>query len=162
MGRLVQERKLSRSRSCHLKPRFRKQFSHRFARGKRWQWVSPTLSKPDIGKGLFEAVQFMRTKASGYPSWPGVTDSTQGRIHWRRPTAVLRFSVATLRRTIHSGNAGGLNRSTQHSPEVPPGGISKANSFESVDPKKTLPCLGFIEVQPKGSVSLKSAIGSTD
>jgi len=47
----------------------------------------------------------MRTKASGHPSWPGVTDSTQGRIHWRRPTAILRFSLATLRRTIHSGNA---------------------------------------------------------
>src|ERR1700687_2417623 len=33
---------------------------------------------------------------------PGVPDSTQGRIHWRRPTAILRFSLATLRRTIHS------------------------------------------------------------
>ena len=29
-------------------------------------------------------------------------DSTKGRIHWRSPTAILRFSVATLRRTIHS------------------------------------------------------------
>src|ERR1700676_232952 len=44
----------------------------------------------------------MRTKASGHPSWPGVNDSTEGRIHWRRPTATLRFSLATLRRTIHS------------------------------------------------------------
>jgi hypothetical protein len=35
----------------------------------------------------------MRTKASGYPSWPGVTDSTEGRIHWRRPTAVLHFRL---------------------------------------------------------------------
>src|SRR5882724_3826720 len=67
----------------------------------RWQWVSPTLSKPETGKGLFQAVKFMRTKASGYPSWPGVTDSTEGRIHWRGPTAILRFSLATLRRTIH-------------------------------------------------------------
>src|ERR1700688_906454 len=66
----------------------------RSAGGKqRWQWVSPTLSKPDIGKGLFQTVQFMRTKASGYPSWPGVTDSTQGRIHWRRPTAILVFRL---------------------------------------------------------------------
>src|SRR5216684_2030942 len=46
----------------------------------------------------------MRTKASVNPSWPGVTDSTEGRIHWRRPTAMLRFSLATLRRTIHSDN----------------------------------------------------------
>src|ERR1700688_3898401 len=75
----------------------------RSAGGKqRWQWVSPTLSKPDIGKGLFQAVQFMRTKASGYPSWPGVADSTEGRIHWRRPTAIIRISLATLQRTIHS------------------------------------------------------------
>ncbi len=59
--------------------------------------VSPTLSKPDIGKGRIQAVQFMRTKASGHPSWPGVIDSTEGRIHWRRPTAILRFSLATLR-----------------------------------------------------------------
>jgi hypothetical protein len=44
----------------------------------------------------------MRTRASGYPSWPGVTDSTKGRIYWRRPTAILRFSLATLRRTLHS------------------------------------------------------------
>src|ERR1700722_10466416 len=49
-----------------------------------------------------QAVQFMRTKASGHPSWPGVTDSTEGRIHWRRPTAIEHFSLATLRRTIHS------------------------------------------------------------
>src|SRR4029077_15478378 len=44
----------------------------------------------------------MRTKASGHPSWPGVADSTQGRIHWRRPTAMVHFSLATLWRTIHS------------------------------------------------------------
>src|ERR1700681_2866312 len=50
-----------------------------------------------------QAVQFMRTKASGHPSWPGVSDSTQGRIHWRRPTAIARFSLATLRRTMHDG-----------------------------------------------------------
>jgi len=28
--------------------------------------------------------------------------STKGRIHWRSPSAILRFSLATLRRTIHS------------------------------------------------------------
>jgi hypothetical protein len=43
----------------------------------------------------------MRTRASGYPSWPGVNDSNQGRIHWRRPTVIAHFSLATLRRTIH-------------------------------------------------------------
>src|ERR1019366_5580981 len=66
------------------------------------QWVSPTLSKPDIGKGLHQTVHIIRTRASGYPSWPGVSDSTQGRIHWRRPSAIVRFSIATLRRTIHT------------------------------------------------------------
>src|ERR1700730_3856847 len=44
----------------------------------------------------------MRTQSSGYSSWSGVTDSTKGRIHWRRPTAILHFSLATLRRTIHT------------------------------------------------------------
>src|ERR1700688_1718803 len=44
-------------------------------------------------KRSLQPVQFMRTKASGYPSWPGVTDSTQGRIHWRRPTAILVFRL---------------------------------------------------------------------
>src|ERR1700688_3792621 len=56
-------------------------------------------------KRSLPAGQFLRTKASGYPSWPGVTDSTEGRIHWRRPTAILRFSLATLRRTIHTDKA---------------------------------------------------------
>ncbi len=28
--------------------------------------------------------------------------STKGQIHWRSPSAILRFSLATLRRTIHS------------------------------------------------------------
>jgi hypothetical protein len=28
--------------------------------------------------------------------------SIKGRIHWRSPSAILRFSLATLRRTIHS------------------------------------------------------------
>ena len=32
-----------------------------------------------------ETVQFIGTRASGYPSWPGVSDSTKGRIHLRRP-----------------------------------------------------------------------------
>ena len=36
------------------------------------------------------------------------------------------------------------------------------NSFASVDSKKTLPCLGFIEYSPKDQVSLKSTIGSTN
>jgi hypothetical protein len=31
-----------------------------------------------------------------------VADSTEGRIHWRRPTAIEHFPLATLRRTIHS------------------------------------------------------------
>jgi hypothetical protein len=36
------------------------------------------------------------------------------------------------------------------------------NSFASVDSKKALPCLGFIEYSPKDQVSLKNTIGSTD
>jgi hypothetical protein len=56
------------------------------------RWISPTLSKPDTGEGRFEAVHSMRTRASGYPSWPGVNDSTQGRIHWRRPTVIAFFA----------------------------------------------------------------------
>ncbi len=38
------------------------------------------------------------------PSWPGVLDSTKGRIHWRRPNRHLDFPLAILRRTIHSYN----------------------------------------------------------
>src|SRR5467141_3942315 len=113
----MQKRTLSPSHRCcvHIKSLLRKGVPARSAGGKeRWQWVSPTLSKPDIGKGLYETVHIIRTRASGYPSWPGVSDSTQGRIHWRRPTAMLRFSLATLRRTIHSDKPGGLNGSTQH------------------------------------------------
>ncbi len=56
LGGLMQERKLSRSRSgCgHVKSRFRERVPARFAGGKqRWQWVDPTLSKPAIGNGLF-------------------------------------------------------------------------------------------------------------
>src|SRR5450759_1069030 len=104
----MQERKLSRSGSCciHVKSRFKKKVPARSAGGRqRWQWVSPTLSKPDIGKGLHQTVHIIGTRASGYPSWPGVVDSTRGRIHWRRPSAILRFSLATLRRTIHSDHA---------------------------------------------------------
>ena len=36
------------------------------------------------------------------------------------------------------------------------------NSLASVDSKKTLPCLGFIEYSPKDQVSLKNTIGSKD
>ena len=50
----------------------------RSAGGKqRWQWVSPTLSKPDIGKGPYQTVHIIGTRASGHPSWPGVDDSTK-------------------------------------------------------------------------------------
>src|SRR5467141_5179120 len=101
----MQKRTLSPSHRCcvHIKSLLRKRVPARSAGGKqRWQWVSPTPSKPDIGKGLYQTVHIIGTRASGYPSWPGVADSTQGRIHWRRPTAMLRFSLATLRRTIHS------------------------------------------------------------
>ena len=42
----------------------------------RWQWVPPTLSKPDNVKGLFETVQIIGTRASGYPTWPGVADDS--------------------------------------------------------------------------------------
>jgi hypothetical protein len=86
---------LSRFRPCcvHLKSRFRKTVPSRFACGERWQWVDPTLSKPAFGKGPYQTVQFIGTKASGCPSWPGVTDSIKGRIHWRRPTANLFFRL---------------------------------------------------------------------
>lgn len=57
--------------------------------------ISPKVSS--------EAVHFIGAKASGCPSWPGVIDSTKGRIHWRRPTAKL-VSLATRRRTIHGDN----------------------------------------------------------
>src|SRR5271167_1113164 len=50
----------------------------------------------------------MRTKASGYPSWPGVSDSTKGRIHWRRPTAILLFTLELCGRPYISGNGGGI------------------------------------------------------
>ena len=39
------------------------------------------------------------------PSWPGVPDSTKGRIHLRRPNHHPRFSLAVLRPTIHTDNA---------------------------------------------------------
>jgi hypothetical protein len=40
--------------------------------------------------------------------------------------------------------------------------FQRLNSFESVDSRKTLPCLGLIEYSPKDQVLLKDAIGSTD
>jgi hypothetical protein len=36
------------------------------------------------------------------------------------------------------------------------------HSFGRGNSKKTLPCLGLSEYSPKGQVSLKNAIGSTD
>jgi transposase len=68
------------------------------------QYVKPYVqtNKSDYldAEAIAEAVQ--RPRMRFVPSWPGVTDSTEGRIHWRRPTAILRFSLATLRRTIHT------------------------------------------------------------
>jgi hypothetical protein len=73
------------------------------------------LVRPRLGQGTFrvivtdayerkyQTVHIIGTRASGYPSRPGVSDSTKGRIHWRRPNSHPRFSLATLRRTIHSG-----------------------------------------------------------
>src|ERR1700688_2937696 len=76
-----------------------------------------------------QAVQFMRTKASGHPSWPGVTDSTEGRIHWRRPTAIHRFSLATLRRTIHDDKA--VSQDLKHSGTGPVFSVSNTPGFTS-------------------------------
>jgi hypothetical protein len=45
-----------------------------------------------------------REESGRNPSWPGVADSNKGRIHWRRPNCPFQFSLATLRRTIHSDN----------------------------------------------------------
>jgi hypothetical protein len=42
-------------------------------------------------------------RAQRIPSWPGVVHSIEGRIHLRRPTRHSHFSLATRRRTIHSG-----------------------------------------------------------
>ena len=42
-----------------------------------------------------------RKESGRNPSWPGVLDSTKGRIHWRRPNRHLDFPLAILRRTIH-------------------------------------------------------------
>jgi hypothetical protein len=63
---------------------------------------------------------------------------------------------------IASDKRGDLNGSTQHRPEVQSADVSRLNSFESVDSKKTLPCLGLIEYGSKDQVSLKNTIGSTD
>ena len=43
-----------------------------------------------------------REEGGRTPSWPGVSNSIKGRIHWRRPTCQSQFSLATLRRTIHT------------------------------------------------------------
>src|SRR5450755_4809612 len=45
----------------------------------------------------------MGKRAQRIPSWPGVINSNKGRIHLRRPTCHPHFSLATKRRTIHSG-----------------------------------------------------------
>src|SRR6267378_1675394 len=74
----------------------------------------------------------------------------------------LSPNQASKKATPSPDKSGGLNGSTQHSPKVLSAGVSMANSFTSVDSKKTLPCLGFIEYSPKDQVSSKSTIGSTD
>jgi hypothetical protein len=35
------------------------------------------------------------------PLWPGVEDSTNGRIHWRGPNCHCQISLANKRQTIH-------------------------------------------------------------
>jgi hypothetical protein len=47
-----------------------------------------------------------REESGRNPSWPGVTDSTKGRIHWRRPTCHRQISLANKRRTIHTDIGG--------------------------------------------------------
>lgn len=58
--------------------------------------------------------------------------------------------------------SGGLNGSTQHSPEFLSADVSMAKFVASVDLRKTLPCLGLIEFSLKDQVLLKDTIGSTD
>jgi hypothetical protein len=60
------------------------------------------VSKPDIGKGPYQAVQFMRTKASGYPSCPESLTPLKAKYISADQIVILRFSLATLRRTIRS------------------------------------------------------------
>jgi hypothetical protein len=108
LGGLMQERTLSRSRFCgdNLKALFRAKSSCQVC----WR-------KIEMAMGLSHAFETRNRKRSlpgrqvyedeseRISIMAGVTDSTEGRIHWRRPTAILRFSLATLRLTIHSDYA---------------------------------------------------------
>src|ERR1700730_8458229 len=64
--------------------------------------VYPALSKPDIGRGPSRPLRLGREESGRNPSWPGVADSTKGRIHWRRPNCHSQFLLAILRWTIHT------------------------------------------------------------
>ena len=49
-------------------------------------------------------MKLIKEEGGRIPLWPGVVDSTKGRIHLRRPTCHSQISLATLRRTIHTDN----------------------------------------------------------
>jgi hypothetical protein len=61
-----------------------------------------------------------------------------------------------------SGNAGGLNGSTQHQLEVYVCEFQRLNSFANVDSKKRLSCLGLIEYSLGDGFFLKTIMGPTD
>src|SRR5438105_14483512 len=65
--------------------------------------VEPGALKTRTRKKSSKTALLDRKRAQRFPSWPGALCSNKGRIHSRRPTCHPHFSLATKRRTIHSG-----------------------------------------------------------
>src|SRR3981189_1261609 len=102
LGGLMQERTLSRSGSCtdNLKSLFRgKEIPARSAGGKCGYFPpTPSHGRSDLGKGPFTPVQLIGTKAGGHPSGGSTGLASERRSARQQLTAILRFSLATLRR----------------------------------------------------------------
>ena len=64
--------------------------------------VEPGVLETCYTEQALEAVKLVRTRARRIPSSAQSNCSTRGRIHLRRPTCQLHFSLAARRRTIHS------------------------------------------------------------
>src|SRR5713226_2472633 len=84
------------------------------------QRSNPALSKTCKPEKLSKAALLNRTSAQRIPSRPGALCSNEGRIHLRRPSCHFHFSLATRRRTIHSGLPVIRQQSAPSAPMVPP------------------------------------------
>ena len=91
----MQERGISKPRSGQrrVRSRMKQNFPARSAGAAEMAQRSTRRFLNLISVEVFQGRLANKEESGRIPSWPGVTDSTKGRIHWRRPNCHSRFRL---------------------------------------------------------------------